>query len=244
MLKNLKGKKALVTGAPKRIGRAITLALAREGVDIAVHYLDQMEEAEALCEEVRALKVNAWAVQADFTRPEEYETLISRTISQTGSLDILINNASAFSADHLEDMNFTGLMRKIEINAWVPLVLSREFGRGREGNIINILDTKITAQDLEHASYILSKKMLATLTEMMALEFGPGITVNAIAPGLILPPAGKDETYLARLAQDIPLQRSGNPEYIASAVIYLLTNDFMTGQVLFVDGGRHLKGEA
>ena len=183
-------------------------------------------------------------MQADFTRPEEYETLISRTISQTESLDILINNASAFSADHLEDMNFAGLMRKIEINAWVPLVLSREFGRGREGNIINILDTKITAQDLEHASYILSKKMLATLTEMMALEFGPGITVNAIAPGLILPPAGKDETYLARLAQGIPLKRSGNPEYIASAVIYLLTNDFMTGQVLFVDGGRHLKGEA
>jgi NAD(P)-dependent dehydrogenase (short-subunit alcohol dehydrogenase family) len=123
-------------------------------------------------------------------------------------------------------------------------VLSREFARlaGR-GKIVNLLDTKIIGYDRAHVAYILSKHMLSVLTRMCALEFAPGITVNGVAPGLILPPLGKDENYLEQLARSVPLKRHGGPEDVAKAVVYLLTSDFVTGQVIFVDGGRHLLEE-
>ena len=136
-------------------------------------------------------------------------------------------------------------MRHLHVNAWTPLVLSREFARhaGR-GKIINLLDTKIMGYDREHVAYILSKQMLAALTTMCAAEFAPAVTVNAIAPGLILPPSGKDETYLASLAQTVPLRRHGGPGDITDAALYLLKSDFVTGQVIYVDGGRHLREES
>ena len=244
MLKTLEGRTALITGASKRIGRAIALALGREGVNVVIHYRSSVKEAEALQDELIRLKVKAWTVKADFTKPVEYETLIERASVAAGKLDILINNASFFLMDQIGDMNFTALMKQVEIHSWVPLILSREFERHRHGSIINLLDTRVTGYDREHVSYLLSKKMLATLTQMMALEFAPAVTVNGIAPGLILAPAGEDEEYLQKLAKELPLKRLGNIEDIAAAVVYLLKNDFLTGQILFVDGGRHLMGNS
>jgi NAD(P)-dependent dehydrogenase (short-subunit alcohol dehydrogenase family) len=103
-----------------------------------------------------------------------------------------------------------------------------------------MLDSRIAGLDMSHVAYILSKRALAALTEMMAVEFAPGIAVNGVAPGLILPPPGKDEAYLDELAKGLPLKRHGNPGDIADAVMYLLRSDFVTGQVIFVDGGRRL----
>ena len=243
MAKKLANKTALITGAAKRIGRAIPLGLAKEGANIVIHYSASAKEADQLREELTSLHVTAWTIKADFSKPPEYETLIQRASDAAGPLDILLNNASVFSADHLGNADFKGLMRQIEINAWVPFVLSREFERRRRGHIINILDARIAGHDREHVSYLLSKQMLATLTQMTALDFAPAITVNGIAPGLILSPAGEDEKYLQNLARSVPLKRPGSPEDIVSAAIYLLTNDFLTGQILFVDGGRHIAGE-
>ncbi len=133
-------------------------------------------------------------------------------------------------------------MKNIQVNAWVPFVLNREFARrAREGKIINLLDSRIDGFDWTHVSYILSKHVLSVLTRMTALEFAPRITVNGVAPGLILPPPGKDHGYLDQLTDTVPLQRHGDPRDIAEAVLYLLKNDFVTGEVIHVDGGRHLK---
>ncbi len=238
----LKGKTALITGASRRIGRALAMALAEEGVNIVAHdRRDRELETDKVCDEVVGCGAKSWNVSADLEKPEEYETLVVRAMQAAGALDILINNASIFEPGTLMDMGFHDLTRHMHVNAWTPLVLCREFSRlAGSGKIINLLDTKIIGYDLAHAAYILSKRTLADLTAMCAREFAPAITVNAIAPGLILPPAGKDENYLKTLSHTVPLKRHGGPDDIADAALYLLKSDFVTGQVLYVDGGRHL----
>ncbi|MGE5172264.1 MAG: SDR family oxidoreductase [Betaproteobacteria bacterium] len=240
--KGLRGKAALVTGATRRIGRAIAIALAEEGVNIIAHDRKSLEtETVKVCGEVMDCGAKSWNVSADLEKPEEYETLIARALNTAGSLDILINNASIFLPSTLMDVGFGDVSRHLHVNAWTPFVLSREFARlVSRGKIINLLDAKIAGYDREHVAYILSKQVLATLTRICALEFAPGVAVNGVAPGLILPPAGKDEAYLEQLAQTVPLKRHGAPDDIADAVLYLLKADFVTGQVVYVDGGRHL----
>jgi pteridine reductase len=238
----LEGKIALVTGAGRRIGRAIAIALAEEGVHIVAHDRRALEtETIKVCEEVVDCGAKSWKVIADLEKPEEYETLVSQALTVAGSLDIVINNASLFRPNTLKDVDLSSLTQHVQVNAWAPFVISREFARlvGR-GKIINLLDTKITGYDRQHVAYILSKHLLSALTDMCALEFAPNIMVNAVAPGLILPPSGKDEAYLDRLSHTVPLKQHGGPDDIADAVLYLLRSDFVTGQVIYVDGGRHL----
>ncbi|HSB33296.1 MAG TPA: SDR family oxidoreductase [Nitrospirota bacterium] len=238
----LEGKVALVTGASKRIGRALSIALAEEGVHIVAHDRKNLEaDTIRVCGEVKDCGANSWPVMADLEKPEEYETLVRRALQAAGSLDILINNASIFLPGTIMDIGFGDVMRHMHVNAWTPLVLSREFARlARRGTIVNILDTKIAGFDREHAAYILSKHMLSVVTRLCAVEFAPEITVNGIAPGLILPPNGKDETYLDEKAKSLPLKRHGGPEDVTEAALYLLRSRFVTGQVIYVDGGRHL----
>jgi hypothetical protein len=238
---SLHGKTALVTGAAKRIGREIALALARAGVNVAVHFRQSAKPAEELRAELASHGVMAWLVEADFNDIAATQRLIPEILGRAGSLDILVNSASLFLPSTIQDMDFLSLMQHMQVNAWAPFVLSREFARlGGRGDIINLLDSRIVGDDRTHVAYILSKKVFALLMKMTALEFAPRITVNGVAPGLILPPAGKDESYMNDLAQTIPLKRHGEPADIADAVLYLLKSDFVTGQVIFVDGGRHL----
>lgn len=241
----LKGKAALVTGASRRIGRAIAIALAEEGVNVVAHDRRQLEaETIKVCDEVKDCGAKSWNVIADLEKPEEYETLVARALKAAGSLDILINNASLFLPNTLMDVGFGDLKQHLQVNAWAPLALSREFSRlaGR-GKIINILDTRISGYDFAHVAYILSKHALSLLTKMCAVEFAPGITVNGVAPGLILPPSGKDEHYLDQLAQTVPLKQHGGPQDVSETILYLLKSDFVTGQIIYVDGGRHLMEE-
>ena len=238
----LQGKIALITGASRRIGRAIAIALAEEGVHIVAHDRRAMEsETIKVCDEVVGCGAKSWRIIADLEKPEEYATLIARALQTAGSLDIVVNNASLFLPNSIMDVEFGDLTRHMQVNAWAPFFISREFARivGR-GKIVNLLDTKIRGYDQAHVAYILSKHMLSVLTRMCALEFAPDITVNAVAPGLILPPPGKDASYLEQLSHAVPLRRHGGPKDIADAVLYLLKSDFVTGQVIFVDGGRHL----
>lgn len=237
----LYGKTALVTGAAKRLGREIALALADAGVNVVVHYRKSVAEADKLRTELVARGVKSWLLEADFDNAEAPGRLVSDVIAAAGSLDILVNSASLFLPSTIADMDFTGLMRHLQVNTWSPLVLSREFVRqaGR-GKIVNMLDSRIAGYDCSHVAYILSKQALTALTEMMAVEFAPGVTVNGVAPGLILPPPGKNSAYLDNLAKGIPLKRHGDPGDITDAVLYLLRSDFVTGQIIFVDGGRRL----
>ncbi len=242
MAEDLRGKTALVTGAAKRIGAAISLALAREGANVVLHYRGSADEAERLRSQIEGLGANCWLVQADFEKPQEYETLIARSIDAAGKLDILVNNASIFTLDSLTKVTFESLTQNMQVNAWAPFALSRDFARlvGR-GKIVNLVDSRAHDFDWTHVAYILSKHVLLVLTRVTALRFAPDITVNGVSPGLILPPPGEDQSYIDRLTSTVPLKRHGSPEDIAEAVVYLLKSDFVTGEIINVDGGRHLK---
>lgn len=241
----LQGRIALVTGAGKRLGRAVAVALAEEGVQIVAHDRKALEqETDKTCEEVAGCGARSWKVLADLEKPDDYGSLVERALKVSGSIDILINNASVFNPGNMHEVAFDDLVRHIHVNAWTPLVLSREFARRVSlGRIVNLLDTKIAGHERTHVAYLLSKKMLAEITQMCALEFAPGITVNAVAPGLILPPAGKGPEYLDSLAATVPLRRHGGPDDVIDAVLYLLKSTFVTGQIIYVDGGKHLLGE-
>ena len=242
MTGSFQGKTAVVTGAARRIGRAISTALGEAGANVVIHDHQSLRgECENLCDEMDRLGVKTWIVTADFEDPADSASVIGRAQKAAGNIDILVNSAAVFQGDTLRDADFKNLMHHMRVNAWAPLILSREFARvAPRGKIINLLDTRISGYDWKHVSYILSKHALHILTKMTALEFAPGITVNAVAPGLILPPPGKDMSYLEELAATVPLKRHGGPPDIVDAVLFLLRSEFITGQVIYVDGGRHL----
>lgn len=240
---SIEKKTALVTGAARRLGRAIALALAKAGVNVVVHYHTSRDDAEELVALIADIGVNSWAVCANLEDPTEADTLLSKATDTCGSIDILINNAAIFPEDKLMDLTPEMLNTNININALAPLILSRSFrAQQRRGDIINILDARIFDYDKEHTAYHLSKRTLFSLTRMMAVEFAPEVRVNGIAPGLILPPKGRDETYLESLKHTNPLNMYGAPEDVARAVLFLIESPFITGQIICVDGGRHMRG--
>jgi NAD(P)-dependent dehydrogenase (short-subunit alcohol dehydrogenase family) len=243
--RRLEGTSALVTGAARRIGRAISLALAREGANVAVHYGSSEKEAAVLVAEIEGLGGRAVAIRADLSDSSDLDGLVGRAGEELGKLEILVNNASIFPIDTLETIDLESLERSAEINAWAPLALTRAFAAQTErGHVVNLLDSRVSGFDRTHVAYILSKHVLSVLTRICALELAPGIAVNGIAPGLILPPPGKDEDYVDRLARTLPLERRGAPEDIAAAAIFLVTSEFVTGETIYVDGGRHLRESA
>ncbi len=241
--KSFEGTTALVTGASKRLGRAISLALARRGADIALHYRESEEEAASLRAEIEGLGRRSVTVQADLGERAGLEAFFERVVEAAGPVDILVNNASIFPEDTLCDATYEAFEANFRINAWAPFVLTRALaGQGRPGAVVNLLDARIHDYDRKHVSYHLSKRDLFTYTRMAALEFAPVIRVNAVAPGLVLPPPGESEAYLESLRDTNPLAAIGTPEQIASATLFLIENEFVTGQVIYVDGGRHMLG--
>jgi pteridine reductase len=270
---DLSGQTALITGAAKRVGRAIARALAEQGVNILIHYNTSRSEAEALTEQLRRLGVGAWAVQASLDDPAQLERMWKQASGYApgGRISFLVNNASIFPSDTLGSLDLQNLERNLNVNALAPLRLIRLFAagtygtkgperstrgkaaqkhagqgaeheaRGQQGCVINLLDSRIGGYMKKHVSYALSKRMLFSLTRMLALELAPRLRVNAVAPGMILAPEGESGEELERLAARAPLGRWGAAEDVAGAVIFLLRNDFITGQVIYVDGGAFMK---
>jgi len=240
---SLSGKTALITGAAKRIGGTLALALAREGVRIAVHYNHSEQEAAALCSEIKGIGGQAWPVRGNLEDPGETETIFRESVARAGPIDILVNNASIFDVETIWQMTDESLCRNMRIHTMAPLILSKALaGQQRSGHIINLLDTRVVSYDKDHAAYHISKRSLLTLTRILALELAPKIAVNAVAPGLILPSALQDETYLDKLAPTTPLQRHGGPADVVQAAMFLLHSRFITGQIIYVDGGYHMRG--
>ena len=241
--RTLAGRTALVTGGARRLGRAIALALAERGAGVVIHYRSSADEAEATAKAARAAGAEAWTLQADLGDAAEATTVLARGVELAGPIDILVNNASMFPESTLGDFTVEDLAANVQLHAMAPLELARALaGQGIAGNIINMVDSRITDYDRLHVAYHLSKRMLADLTKLMAIEMAPGVRVNAVAPGLILPPEGEDASYLQRLASTNPLDAYGSPEDVTRAVAFLLESPFVTGQVIFVDGGRHMRG--
>lgn len=239
-------KRALITGGAKRLGRETAFTLGRAGVRLAIHYNSSKAPAEALCEELQAVGIGAVPIQANLEDPVAVESLFGEAWEQLEGMDFLVNNASIFPAGRLEEMELHHLHENLLVNAWAPFLLTRAFwrqirGTARRGSVVNLLDTRLVGGDLAHAPYHLSKATLLQITTLTALEFAPELQVNGIAPGAVLAPEELGEGHLHRLTADLPLKRRGYPKDIADAVLYLLGASFVTGQVIFVDGGRHLR---
>jgi NAD(P)-dependent dehydrogenase (short-subunit alcohol dehydrogenase family) len=239
----LKGKKALVTGGAKRIGGEISLALAGAGVDVAVHYASSESEAHNIVDAVRRLGRRSEAVRMDLSETEKIEGWFDSLMDDWDGFDILVNSASVFPEDGYGNLTGKSLGRSMAIHVLAPLVMIRAMCKtGREACAVNILDTRVVDGDPSHASYHLGKRGLFTLTKDLAVEMAPTLRVNAVAPGLILPPEGKGEDWIDRLKSTNPLGARGTAEDVADAVLYLAAAEFVTGQIVYVDGGRHLKG--
>jgi NAD(P)-dependent dehydrogenase (short-subunit alcohol dehydrogenase family) len=240
---NLQGKVALVTGGAVRIGRAICLALAGAGADVAVHYRKSKAEADELVGTLRAQGGRAWALDADLSKEAECRGLVDQTTRCAGKLDILVNNAAVFWKDDLRTMDAARASEQVQANFVAPMLLMQAFTAcADEGRIVNLLDSRIAGSDPSCLSYVLSKKALADLTWQAAVALAPGFTVNGVAPGAVLPPPDEGPERVRELAGASPLQRTCTVEDVAGAVLFLLQSDVITGQVIFVDAGQHLVG--
>jgi NAD(P)-dependent dehydrogenase (short-subunit alcohol dehydrogenase family) len=240
----LAGQTALVTGGARRVGRAIVEALAARGAHVVIHCRHARAEADALAAALRPCGVSAWAVQADLADPAQAGSLFAQAADLAGPVDILVNSASLFPPSRLADFSPEHLAEMVQLHATAPVLLGRALAaQRRPGSIVNITDARsLTDYDPAHVAYHASKRLLDTFTRMMAIEFAPLVRVNAIAPGLVLPPEGARAATLQRIAAASPLQALGSVDDLLRALFYLLESPYVTGQTLYVDGGRHLRG--
>lgn len=239
----LRGRTALVTGGAVRIGKAICEALAAEGCNVVIHCSRSLPSAEQLAESLRGCGVKAWVVRGAVDSEADCRSLIAAALRQARQLDILINNAAVFHKNRLATVTERKLRLEFGINLFAPICLTRFFAEQADrGAVINLLDRRIMANDAECIPYSLSKKALAAFTQEAALALAPAFTVNAVAPGAVLPPPGKGAQYLHDHAGRIPLEARITPGDVAAGVVALLRLEGVTGQTLFVDGGQHLLG--
>jgi len=237
----------LITGAAQRLGQGMAKGLPKPNDTIVIHYNSSQGPAQQLAQELNKTGVKTFTIGADLGSQTQSAELIKRVWEMAGPIDVLINNASIFEEGKLTEITVEDINRNMMINAYAPLQLSKSFAELNKTRktdklpvIINMLDSRITDYDRQHAAYAIAKRTLFTLTKIMALEFAPAVRVNGVAPGLILPPKGKDQSYIEQLKSTNPLNRIGTVEQIVEAVRFLVDNEFVTGQVIFVDGGRNL----
>ncbi len=240
----LTGNVALITGAARRLGKGMAQALAVRGADVVIHYRHSEEEALETVQAVETIGRKAWTVQGDLLDSARAAALVDEAARAAGKpIDILINSASVFKSNLITTVSATEIMENIQLHAIAALLLSRALAaQTRRGRIINMVDARMADYDREHAAYHISKRMLFTITQMLALELAPAVRVNSIAPGAILPAESQTREQFEQLAQSVPLRRVGSVEDIVAAVLFLLESPFITGQVIFVDGGRHMRG--
>ena len=236
---------ALVTGAAKRLGRAMALALAGQGFDIAVHYAGSAEAAESTAAEIRALGRRAVVRRADLAVEAEAAGLVGAAVAALGPLGVLVNNASTFERDEWHDATRASWDLHMEPNLRAPFVLTQAFAAalpdGAEGVVVNMIDQRVWSLTPHFMSYTISKAGLWAMTQTMALALAPRIRVNAIGPGPALPSPRQSRAQFDRQAASTPLGRGTSPEEIAGALLAILAMQAMTGQMIALDGGQHLQ---
>lgn len=235
---------AVVTGAGRRVGAAIAIFLAGRGLNVVVHYGASADAANQVVSEIEALGVRAAAVSADLRDPRAAAEAIFSVARGLGDVSVLINSASVFRDVPLPEVDVEHCAEHVSVNLLAPIFLAQQFQRqlksGAMGRIINILDWRIHRPGADHLVYTATKSALASVTKTLAQQLAPQVTVNAVAPGAVLPPEDRPDWHQQRAAQRIPLRRSGTPSDLTAAIGYLLDADFVTGEVLTVSGGEEL----
>ncbi len=241
----LSDRVALVTGGAVRLGRAISLALAGEGMRVVVHYNSSSAEADALVEEIRRGGGDAAAIGADLSRADEVRRLADEAPRAFGGIDVLVNNASVFPPERLEETDEALWDNTLAVNLRAPFFLIRHLApalRERRGAVVNLCDLAGLQAWGAYAAHGISKAGLVHLTKVAARSLAPEVRVNGIAPGAVLPPESMGADEIAALERGTPLGRIGSPDDVVRAVLYLLRADYVTGEILVVDGGRLLRG--
>jgi pteridine reductase len=236
-------KTALITGAAKRIGKEISIHMAKNGYDLALHFNSSKNDAIRLHEDLRKnypdqkFKI----FKCDLNCEKDVDGLLDRVLDHFDKIDVLVNNASVFDPGVIGETSVNLFQNQMNVNLLAPFILSRDYAMNCEkGLIVNLLDTRIASNSSSHAAYSLSKVGLAHLTKMAAIEFAPAIRVNGIAPGATLPPTNQGETYLLDIAKKTPMKVPGGIDPILQSLDYVIDNQNLTGQILYCDGGEHL----
>lgn len=232
---------ALVTGGAVRVGKAIALELAADGFDIALHYNESEIEVRRTAKEIKGLGAKTILIKANLAEIENSEEIIKKA-NQLGELRVLVNSAAIFPENDSISDDLSHWNSVMNLNLRAPTLLSQAFAatNPQQAHIINILDARINKPAGDHLSYRLSKAGLWHLTESLAVELAPNIQVNGLALGAIMAPPGSDDLHFKRMANHIPLKRTGTAQGVAEAVSFLISQTFITGAIIPIDGGEFL----
>jgi NAD(P)-dependent dehydrogenase (short-subunit alcohol dehydrogenase family) len=244
----LNNRNVLVTGGAVRLGRAVVEALAAAGAGVVVHARRSQAEAAALVAQIRGRGGQAWCVTGGLETPEGVAGVFREALAAAGHLDGIVNNAAVFARQPLAAADADAFDLPWRVNALAPMLLTRLLaahvasrpaatGGAPTAGVVNLLDQRLARPCAGCLPYLVSKQALAAFTASAALELAPALTVNAVAPGAVLPPV---HPAAREPAGPAPLGRHGSPEEVARAVVYLLSSPSITGQILYVDGGQHL----
>lgn len=245
---DLSDQVAIVTGGAHRVGKAIALELARRGVNLLIHYGSSSQAAAETVREIKSLGVDAFSVQADISQAEGIKAIFDVLQEHFGRLHILVNSAANFQERELLNVSLADWQETLAINVTAPFLMTQSavpIMRKNDpsgGVIVNILDGSAVRPWPKYPHHSVSKAALSMLTQVSAASLGPDIRVNGIIPGPVLKPAGKNmsDADWAKIGKRVPLQRTGSAEDVARAVVYLASEDFLTGTVIHINGGEHL----
>ncbi len=241
----LSGKVVLITGGAHRVGKSIALALAREGADIAITYHSSGTEAQRTIDEIGALGVKAASFKCDQAEVRQIKATVQAVVERFERLDGLVNSASIMQEIPFMEITQENWDAAFDVNARGPFFFSQAAAAvmqaGTGGSIVNVLDESAVVPTKYFTHHSSSKAALRMLTLSTALALAPTMRVNAVLPGPVLMPEGYDPEKWQRLEKGIPLKRFGTPEDVARAVLFLMTEDYITGQILTIDGGRTIR---
>ena len=242
---NIQGKTALITGGAKRVGKVIALTLARRGANIAFTYQNSKKEALETLQELKALGVQALAIQVDISKSKQILRMVQQTLKKFGSIEILINNAAIFYKTPFEKIKESDWDQHININLKGTFLCSQQVGlemlKKKIGKIVNIADWAGLRPYRNYIPYCVSKAGVICLTQALAKTLAPHIQVNCVAPGPVLLPKKISDEEVKQIIHGTPLKRIGTPEDVAKTVLFLIEgSDFITGATYHVDGGRYI----
>jgi glucose 1-dehydrogenase len=239
---DLEGRVAVVTGGGVRVGKALALGLAAAGADVFVHYSRSAGSAADTAAKAEALGVRSAVGSVDLSVPQDSARVIDLAEQALGPVSLLVNSASGFPENTIEDVGFDAWQETLDVTLSAPVFLTKAFADRlpleMSGAVVNVTDVRTDTPNLVHFSYIVAKGGIDAFTRAAAAGLAPRIRVNAVALGVILP---DKDSYAERLATKLPLARVGGTEPVVDTVLFLLRNDFVTGEIVRVDGGGHLK---